>query len=283
MRAGGPRRRTGDGDSDGMRIVESRASHSMSRHRRLPDYRELAKAVVAWLGATLAVAAALMSANAAAAAAHKTVCTITVNSADEKESLRRLLPPDQYQFVELVERGRPDWLASACRQNIRCDVLVISGHYDGGNEFFSDQVEAREYLPVAELERASCSESDRGIFAELKEVYLFGCNTLDAVVDAQHVGRDRAQPAARGTLARGRGARRPRRSRRAMATAAATACARSSPTCRRSTASRRSRRSGRWPDRSSPATCSSGGTQEFGTGRQSRAPARRTSARTRLP
>src|SRR5438552_17402434 len=82
----------------------------------------------------------------------KTVCTITVNSSDEKEVFRRSLPPDKFQFVELVERGRPDWLASACRQGIRCDVLVISGHYDGGNEFFPDRLEASEFLPVAEVE-----------------------------------------------------------------------------------------------------------------------------------
>src|SRR3954464_7685813 len=82
----------------------------------------------------------------------KTVCTITVNSADEKEAFRRSLPPDKFQFVELVEHGRPDWLASACQQKIHCDVLVISGHYDGGTEFFSDRVEAREFLPVDEME-----------------------------------------------------------------------------------------------------------------------------------
>src|SRR5438477_11081022 len=109
----------------------------------------------------------------------KTVCTITVNSADEKEAFRRSLPPDKFQFVELVERGRPDWLASACTQGIRCDVLVISGHYDGGNEFFSEHLEAREYLPVAEMERVSCSDSCPGLFSQLKEVYLFGCNTMN--------------------------------------------------------------------------------------------------------
>jgi hypothetical protein len=110
----------------------------------------------------------------------KTVCTITVNSADEKEAFRRNLPPDKYQFVELVERGRADWLESACRQGIRCDVLVVSGHYDGGNEFFSDQLEAREFLPVDEMERVSCSGTCNGLFSQLKEVYLFGCNTLNA-------------------------------------------------------------------------------------------------------
>ncbi len=109
----------------------------------------------------------------------KTVCTITVNSADEKEAFRRSLPPDKFQFVELVERGRPDWLASACQQRIRCDVLVISGHYDGGNEFFSEHVEAHEFLPVDEMERASCSNSCSTLFSQLKEVYLFGCNTLN--------------------------------------------------------------------------------------------------------
>ncbi len=50
-----------------------------------------------------------------AAAYEKTVCTITVNSADEKDAFRRHLPADKYRFVELVERGRPDWLASACK------------------------------------------------------------------------------------------------------------------------------------------------------------------------
>src|ERR1700693_3806316 len=109
----------------------------------------------------------------------KTVCSITVNSPDEKEAFRRSLPADRYQFVELVERGRADWLESACRQGIRCDILVISGHYDGGNEFFSDQLAAREFLPVAEMERVSCSDSCPGLFSQLKEVYLFGCNTLN--------------------------------------------------------------------------------------------------------
>src|SRR5213592_317328 len=109
-----------------------------------------------------------------------TVCTITVNSSDEKEIFRRYLPEDKFEFVELVERGRPDWLASACQQRVRCDVLVISGHFDAGTEFYSDRLDAREFLPVEEMERVSCSESCPGLFSQLKEVYLFGCNTLNA-------------------------------------------------------------------------------------------------------
>lgn len=133
------------------------------------------------LGACLA--AALSS---AAVAAPKTVCTITVNSPDERESFRRHLPPGEYQFVELVERGRPDWLASACQQRVQCDALVISGHFDGGDEFYTDRHDASEYLAVEEMERASCSDSCPGVFAHLKEVYLFGCNTLkpEARLDA---------------------------------------------------------------------------------------------------
>src|SRR6476469_10128561 len=121
-----------------------------------------------------------------ALADRKTVCTITVNSPDERETLRRNLPADQFDFVELVERGRPDWLASACRKGVRCDVLLISGHFDGGDEFYSDRLDARKSLSVDEMERASCSDSCPGLFSKLKEVYLFGCNTLnpDALTSA---------------------------------------------------------------------------------------------------
>lgn len=129
--------------------------------------------------ATAALATGLACAGGLPGGEKKTVCTITVNSPDEKETFRKALGPGQYEFVELVEHGRHDWLESACRTGIRCDMLVISGHYDGGNEFFSDRTEAREFLPVDELERVSCSESCPGLFSRLKEVYLFGCNTLN--------------------------------------------------------------------------------------------------------
>ena len=129
----------------------------------------------------LLLATAVLLATPLVAAPKQTVCTITVNSADEKESFRRHLPAAKYQFVELVERGRPDWLASACRAAVTCDVLIISGHYDGANDFFSDQLETPEFLPVDELERVSCSGSCPGLLSKLKEVYLFGCNTLNPV------------------------------------------------------------------------------------------------------
>jgi len=134
--------------------------------------------------ALMAVATLLFCPHALAGPRIQTVCTITVNSADEKEMFRRYMPASKARFVELIERGRPDWLASACQSAIACDVLIISGHYDGYNHFFSENLETPEYLPVDELERVSCSGSCQGLFAQLKEVHLFGCNTLNR--DAQN-------------------------------------------------------------------------------------------------
>ena len=109
----------------------------------------------------------------------KTVCTITVNSSDEREAFRRFLPKDKYDFVELVEKGRPDWLRSSCEKGIHCDALVISGHFNAGETFYSDKIDNGDFLKVDELERASCSNSCPGVFAHLKEVYLFGCESLN--------------------------------------------------------------------------------------------------------
>jgi hypothetical protein len=126
----------------------------------------------------LALIAFLLAAPGARAE-KRTVCTITVNSADEKETFRKYLPRDGYQFVELVEKGRKDWLASACRRQISCDVLVVSGHFNAGETFYSDRLEVDEYLAIDELERASCSDSCPALFSRLKEVYLFGCESLN--------------------------------------------------------------------------------------------------------
>jgi hypothetical protein len=111
-------------------------------------------------------------------AAPKTVCTVTINSSDEKDAFERHLPRGEYKFVELVQRGQPDWLESARRRGVTCDALIISGHFDDGTEFYTDRFDDREFLTVHELQHASCSASGNGLFSQLKEVYLFGCNTL---------------------------------------------------------------------------------------------------------
>ena len=120
-----------------------------------------------------------LAASVAVHAEKSTVCTITVNSADEREVFRQSLPPDKFQFVELVERGRTDWLASACGQKVKCDVLVVSGHF-AGSEFYSSKFDVNESLPVDEMERVACSDSCPDLFSQLKEVYLFGCDSLKA-------------------------------------------------------------------------------------------------------
>ena len=128
------------------------------------------------LAALLTVLAAACVSDASALP--KTVCTITINSSDEKDVFQRKLPRGEYNFVELVQRGQPDWLASARRRGVACDALIISGHFDDGTEFYTDRHHDREFLTVHEMQRASCSASGDGLFAQLKEVYLFGCNTL---------------------------------------------------------------------------------------------------------
>lgn len=125
----------------------------------------------------LAMLAALLAGEGHAA--RKTVCTITVNSPDEKQALRARLPKGEYEFVELVQKGRPDWLRASCDSAVQCDVLVVSGHFNAGDTFYSDSLDKDEYLEVDELERASCSASCPGLFSRLKEVYLFGCESLN--------------------------------------------------------------------------------------------------------
>lgn len=133
--------------------------------------------------ATLALLLCAFAGSAAFAAPvqkqKKTVCTITVNSADEKDTFRARLPKGEYEFVELVEKGRPDWLRSSCSRNVQCDVLVVSGHFNAGDTFYSDRLDRNEFLEVDELERASCSASCPNLFSRLKEVYLFGCESLN--------------------------------------------------------------------------------------------------------
>ena len=115
---------------------------------------------------------------AARADVPQTVCTVTVNSPDEREVLGRHLPADRFRFVELVQRGRADWLDAACRSEVRCDVLIVSAHFDGNDVFYGDAPERPERFTAADLERLSCGDACPALFAQVQETYLFGCNTL---------------------------------------------------------------------------------------------------------
>ncbi|MGE5086924.1 MAG: hypothetical protein ACM3MG_11530, partial [Bacillota bacterium] len=108
----------------------------------------------------------------------KTVCSMTINSDNEIEAFKKGLPKDQFDFVELTLSGKDsgddqNWLRNSCKMGVKCDVLVVSGHF-AGSFFGSSGLK----LSIEDLESASCDQSCSGIFHDPKEVFLFGCNTL---------------------------------------------------------------------------------------------------------
>lgn len=108
------------------------------------------------------------------------VCSITINSSDEIEVFKKRLGTRDFEFVELVPLSvetRPNnvhWFTNACNKGYKCDVLVVSGHF--GGLFFGEK--NNYILPVDIMEKQSCSKSCTGVLSGLKEVFLFGCNTL---------------------------------------------------------------------------------------------------------
>lgn len=107
------------------------------------------------------------------------ICFVTINSSEEKEVFKDKLSKGtnkgKFNFHELVPFGEKedDWFENACQNNIRCDVLVISGHF-GGSFFGKSGFE----LTSDELEQRSCSADCKNIMEAPKEVFLLGCNTL---------------------------------------------------------------------------------------------------------
>ena len=210
---------------------------------------------------------------ATAQPAPQTVCTITVNSSDEKEAFRRHLPADRYR-VRRARRARSARLArigarrrafAAMSWSSRVTTTAVTT--PGGNEFFSEHVDAREFLPVDEMERVACSEPDDGLFSQLKEVYLFGCNTLNPQPlrsDPAEIARIAGAVGSRSGRSRAACAR---AGAPAMPTAVAIGCGTSSGTCRRSMAFRPSRRSARWRRRISDRYFQAGGARDVATGR----------------
>ena len=108
------------------------------------------------------------------------LCAVTINSSDEIDIFKQYLSPQDFDFVELVPlsvKSLPNnthWFMSACQRQYQCDVLVISGHF--GGLFFGKK--HNYILPVSMMQRQSCTRSCQGILSRVKEVFLFGCNTL---------------------------------------------------------------------------------------------------------
>ncbi len=118
------------------------------------------------------------------ASTKKIVCSITVNSTEERTSFRNQLNPNEYSWVELLPFNKPEatnrfiprdnsWVKKACEEKIRCDILVISGHFAStfiGSQGFEVKLE--------DLTKISCDQGCKDLFGSVKQVYLFGCNTL---------------------------------------------------------------------------------------------------------
>lgn len=105
-------------------------------------------------------------------------CFITINSSEEKEEFKKALKSGpnkgKFNFHEFVpEISDANWFKKACEKKIRCDILVISGHF-GGSFFGKYGVN----LGLKELEKNSCKNTCEGILSSPKEVFLMGCNTL---------------------------------------------------------------------------------------------------------
>jgi len=129
------------------------------------------------LHAALVFAGAALTAASAFAAPRRTICTAAFNAPDEIDVFRRLLPAEEFRFVDLTPAAGPDprptWLTDACRPDVRCDVVVYSGEFAG--RFFG----TRPYsLRLQAMEEASCQRRCDGLFHHADEVFLLGCNTL---------------------------------------------------------------------------------------------------------
>ena len=126
-----------------------------------------------------------------------TVCTITLNSADEKKVFERELKPLGFRFEELVPpggaaRNSRGWFGEACsrlqRERTNCDVVLISGHF-GGDLFFGLDRKSGVRLFMEDLQRHSCEQSCAPVLSNAAHVFLFGCNTL-AGKEQDHRSRD---------------------------------------------------------------------------------------------
>ena len=137
-----------------------------------------------------AITSLLLAAPRAGAEERYTVCSITINSADEISTFRKYLPEKSFQFVELTEgssAGEPGaGFGRACDRGVQCDVVVISGHFGdtyAGNFGTTFAGDSGLTLSLDEMEQRSCEQSCPGILRKPLEVFLFGCKTLARSLD----------------------------------------------------------------------------------------------------
>ena len=138
--------------------------------------------------AVLGAAIALLCVREASASDRFNVCSITINSDDEIRLLEKRLPASQFRFTELTDyartstpNGDSSWFGRACASGVRCDVLVVSGHFGNtwaGNYGTTFAGRSGVTLSLDELEARRCDQSCPGILGNPLEVFLLGCKTL---------------------------------------------------------------------------------------------------------
>jgi hypothetical protein len=113
------------------------------------------------------------------------VCSITINSDDERSAFHDRLGTDKFNYIELTtlngKSSNPkNWFDRACKSGVSCDVLLISGHSAGGF------LEKNGYeLTFDELGRHACADDCKGILHDPFEIFFFGCNTLSTTARDQ--------------------------------------------------------------------------------------------------
>lgn len=114
-----------------------------------------------------------------------TICAATINSDNERKIFEEQIKKNPNAFnpvVELTSFGdESDWFSEACKSGIRCDQLIISGHF--GGSFFGT---SGKELGLDLIEEKGCAKTCEGILSHPYEVFLFGCNTLaDKTLDSR--------------------------------------------------------------------------------------------------
>lgn len=134
-----------------------------------------------------------------------TICTITLNSKNEKETFKKHAPPDT-RFIELTsfspvpvnsdqpieEADKVEWFHRACLASqsknhpFKCNAIIVSGHF--AEVFFGDRTQLE--LDMDTMEKHSCMKDCENILRSPEEVFLFGCNTLSGKTRDQRTNED---------------------------------------------------------------------------------------------
>ena len=98
------------------------------------------------------------------------LCSMTFNSSDEKKVMSSVYG-EAYELVP--DNKDPNWIKKACNAPVKCDVLLVSGHF--GGVFFGEKTSPT--LDLKTLENLSCNQKCPSI-DNAQSVFLMGCNTL---------------------------------------------------------------------------------------------------------